>query len=809
MKRPLLCLTGGFVLGEVLILQGRVALELIMAVLLPVMIGAFVCGPCRRMIRRSDADQRSREYNDSVRKGRSLWLWLLPVFVLAGGVRAHQVQANCERELGYGLDGAYLCVTGKAADRNLSGTWTVLVLEDVRIEQGPYSGEMLGQLQVYLPLDMELEAPMAVGNHLTIWGECTAFEPDRNPGEFDFRLYYRSMKLNYRIFGERCRIVDGHQDVYRETLRRIAVRAGTVLDQAAGEDAGIFRALMLGDKADLPEEVRRLYQENGIAHLLAISGLHLSLVSLAVYGLCRKLGAGFGLAGMLGGGVLVSYAFLAGGSPSLIRALIMALCGFLAAYLGRTYDLLTALGLAGLCLLWDSPYRICQAGVQLSFGALFGIGAAAPALERLAAEEGAGKPAVSGMSVSLGMQLVSLPAVLFHFFQYPLYGIFLNLVTVPLMGIVVASGTAGVVLGSVFSVAAGQFAAGAGRLILAWYAWCCHLFERLPGSRMILGRPEFWQIGLYYGSLVTALWLPPRFSGRKVRTRRSAGVRVLLVLIAAVMLFPISRSGLTVTFLDVGQGDGICLQTRQGTLLVDGGSTDQKKLGENRLEPFLKSQGIRRVDYAVVSHGDQDHVSGLVYLMEQDTGIAVQNLVLPAAGRGDESCQKLEALAVKHGSRVIWMQAGDCITMGSLTLQCLYPESGFQSEDRNEHSLALLASFGERRLMLTGDMSREGEKRLLQQLEERGMTENIKNIDVLKAAHHGSDSASSEEWLDVLNPDYAVVSYGEGNRYGHPHIQVLDRLRERQVTLYQTGEGGAVMLYTDGRKLRWSQWLEP
>ena len=168
---------------------------------------------------------------------------------------------------------------------------------------------------------------------------------------------------------------DRRCDWILEALRKISLRASANLERIAGaQDAGILRAVLLGDRTDLPEEVRTLYQENGIAHILALSGLHLSLVSLAVYGLLRKLGVGFGFSAMIAGVVLTGYALMSGSSASVIRALVMTLCGFGASYLGRTYDRRSALGLAGLILMWDSPYLLTQAGVQLSFGAILGIG---------------------------------------------------------------------------------------------------------------------------------------------------------------------------------------------------------------------------------------------------------------------------------------------------------------------------------------------------------------------------------------------------------------------------------------------------
>lgn len=265
-----------------------------------------------------------------------------------------------------------------------------------------------------------------------------------------------------------------------------------------------------------------------------------------------------------------------------------------------------------------------------------------------------------------------------------------------------------------------------------------------------------------------------------------------------------------VTFLDVGQGDGICIRTQAVTVLADGGSTDQKELGENRLEPFLKSNGIAKVDYAIVSHGDQDHISGLLYLLEESE-IAVRTLVLPRAGAGEEVYERLAQLARQRGGKVQWMERGDELREGLLKITCRYPR--YQKEklqDRNEHSLVLQVDYGDCHMLLTGDMSGEGERRLME-LEQSGhageKSAGLEQIQILKLAHHGSRHSTTEEWLDWLKPDWAVVSYGEGNRYGHPGQQVLDALDARKVRTWKTAESGAICLRTDGRRIWWQPWI--
>lgn len=781
-------MAGGFVLGEVLGLQNEVALCVVGVMGLTFFSLAVLCFGLRT-------------------KGRSLWLWLLPFLVCAGFWRGGEVRMACDRELALGLEGVRVTATGEVVKREQreDGSYR-MILRDIQGKiqnQNEKTAEnerfKLGWLQVYL------DDTFSIGARILVSGTIQSFDEARNPGEFDYRLYARSQKLNYRMFVDASALETTGNRPIRERIAQFRMWAGAVLERIADpEDYGIYRAVILGDDSRMDEDLYGLYQENGVAHLLAVSGLHLSLMSAAVYGTLRKVGAGFGLSGLAGAAVLMLYAVLTGESSSVLRALIMGICGFGAAYLGRTYDLMSAWSLALMVLLWDSPYRLLQAGVQLSFGALAGIGWLAPRLIRW---RGSGNDnTVSGsmghrerisqaVIVSVSIQLVTLPVLLYHYFQYPLYGILLNFLMVPLMGGVVASGAAGIAL-SAISLTAAHFALGSGHMILNWYEICCRAAECLPGNVVAAGRPEVWEIGVYYGVLAAVT-----FSKRIQYALLIAGVVFLLFI-------RIPASNLKVTFLDVGQGDGICIQSGTKTILVDGGSTDQKQLGEYRLVPFLHSQGIFSIDYAIISHGDADHISGLQYLLE--TGeVAVEHLILPAPGRGQDVYEELSNLVKENGGQVYWMARGDQIRIRSagqnkdVNITCLSPDKAMKTEDPNEHSLVLKMDYDDFHMLLTGDMTEANEREILDVYGHIGLTE----VQVLKVAHHGSDTSSSEVWIQEIHPRWAILSYGDGNRYGHPKASVVERLRSHQARIYETAKSGAVTLETDGEKIRWSEFL--
>jgi len=738
------------------------------------------------------------------RKTRPVFFWCCLgigfLFALAGFCRVQRAQQRAEAELLLGLNERTVALAGTIEEIQETAERTVLVLQQCELPMG----ENLERVQVYLDAGRQVAGESAgeqvsrqpalrLGNRVRVTGQLVVFSQARNPGEFDFRNYYRAQNINYRLWGKSCVLLDGNYYRYRDCLYRFSKWGVRVLHRVVRDESevGIYQAAILGDRSELDEGLRTLYQRNGIAHLLAISGLHLSLVGMTVYQLFRRCGAGFAGAGILGGIMVLSYVIMTGASSSIVRAAIMMFAAFLAAYLGRTYDLLSALGLAGLWLLWENPYLLCQAGFQLSFGAILGIGMLAPSLE----QQLSGNPFGRMVTGSFSVQLLTMPIILYHYFQIPVYGVFLNLIVIPLMGYVLVAGIAGMILGSLQTVW-GTFVIGTGHYILLVYQYLCMGCELLPFSNLVLGRPKLWQIVGYY----VVLWVICFVIQIKFKK-----LFLLLLLLTGLILFPLPVHGLQVTFLDVGQGDGICLRTRQQVILVDGGSSDVKNLGTYRLAPFLKSQGIVTVDYVFVTHGDADHISGLVSLLEAGGDLHIRHLVLPVLGQGDEAYMGLIELVKQQGGTVSWMKAGDYVLKGKLSVTCLYPAPQDAAPDRNSQSLVLKVDYRDFHMLLTGDMGEEQEKAVLRRLE---TCAKLPEIQVLKLAHHGSRYSNSAAWLEQISPAWAVVSYGEGNSYGHPHEAVMERLAEQHIELLETAKNGAVQIYTDGRRIRWEGYVK-
>jgi len=717
----------------------------------------------------------------------------------------------------------------------------------------------------------DLEVP-AVGEKIRVFGEGKAADPARNPGVFDYRLYCRSRGISGIVYAEGYTVTGGKVHVLSDGLYRIRRFLSDQLKAIAlPEDAGILSAVLFGEKEDLDSGIYELYRKNGISHLLAISGLHVSIVGLGIWKLFRKGGAGFWISGIFAGGFLLAYGMMVGSGASVARAVSMAGLSFLAAAVGRTYDLPTAMCIPAAGLLLTHPYLLTQASFQLSFlavtslvypGRLFsGRGEKLFTNEKISA-------AASAFFTSLSIQMVTAPVILCHSFGIPVYGVFLNLIVIPLMTYVVISGFLGLGL-SFLSVSVGGAMLGGAHYILKFYEVVCNWTGKLPGAELVLGQPEVWKIGCYYGLMILGVIVFERgdelgeklcklFQEKGKNSKENVNRRIAVKLksknvkkktnisskstrdketmkeievgtgkseesilnlwknriltdkkhrliflcvawlAAFLFLLPSRPTGLSVTFLDVGQGDGIVLRSASHTILVDCGSSQQKSVGEKILVPYLKSQGVTRVDLAVMTHGDQDHMNGIRYLLEHpESGIQLGGLMMPKVGK-DEIYGKMAALAKKQKIPVYYAAAGDRmenIPGKGMYMECLSPDGEAEFSDRNEESLVFRVTYDRFSLLLTGDMETGGEENLV----ESGI---LSPVTVLKAGHHGSATSSGENFLEKLSPEITVLSYGRKNRYGHPAKEVKERLENIGSEILETGISGAVMIETDGKKMK-------
>lgn len=630
-----------------------------------------------------------------------------------------------------------------------------------------------------------------IGKTVKLCGIAEKFERAHNPGNFDQRQYYEKQNIYGMVFSEEILGVGGKTDWLSERLYRLKQCWKTKLTDAMGEKNGaILSAILLSEKREMDAETKELYQKNGIGHVLAISGLHISFIGLSVYHLFRKLGSPYIVAGAGASVLLFLYVLMIGFSVSVMRAAIMLLIRIGADVTGRVYDMATALFFAGVVTVLLQPLYLIDAGFLMSYGAILGILIVLPAMEKMFPCK---SKIIKGMYASVAINIMLFPVLLYFYFEFPMYSVFLNMLVIPMMSWVLGAGLLGsLFLGPVPPI--GRLLVKGCKVLLELFEWMSRLTGRLPGARIVFGQPAWWQIILYYLILCSIMFFALRCKKREKLRRVRKIVLPLCVFTPVLFAAGHGMDGeLSVTVIDVGQGDGIFVRgPKNGTYLIDGGSSDVEEVGKYRLEPFLKSQGIGHLDYVLISHGDGDHYSGVEEMItRQKLGVDIENLVLPATYQSDEALIKLALLAKKNDISVLMMEPGMKLQEGEFQMTCIQPEENFPGEIGNASSMVLDLQFNKFRMLCTGDVEEKGEELLLEKVEGEVYP-------ILKVAHHGSKNSTKEELLKEIRPGIALISAGKDNRYGHPHKETLERLKKWGTTIYSTVKSGALTLKSDG-----------
>lgn len=638
-------------------------------------------------------------------------------------------------------------------------------------------------IKVYL----NKEEQIRIGMFLRVCGKLEEIPGPRNPGEFDSKQYYACRKIYYQMKeGEVCDKSIGYS-YFGQFLQEIRQKAETILDEAAGAYAGIFQAMILGERGNLDAETKMQYQMAGIMHILAISGLHISFVGMGFFRLLKKAGAGNGVAGAVSAFLIYAYGIVTGGSVSAMRAVGMFLVLVGAGIAGRSYDLLSAMALSAIVLLLDAPAYLYNVSFLLSFGAVIGIGALTPEICSLLNLK---KRTAKSLAGSVIVWLITLPIALHAYGEVSLAGVILNLLVLPTSGIVLASGIFALPVG-IFVIEIAKRVVFPGKCVLFLYEKLCEVVGWIPHSTWIAGSPQLWQCAVYYVMLGVA------FAGVKWGKKAAS---VALVIFAVVFLGYHSRNGLAITCLDIGQGDCCVLKMPGGeNFLIDGGSSNKKNTAVYQILPYLKNQGIAILDGIFVSHTDQDHISGIEELLElcaqKLTTVRVKNLILPEWDTTGGEYEKLKMLAEQTGIRVQTVREGNLLKTKEAQIEILAPENGADGSDTNEDGMVMKVHFGKFRGLFTGDIGAETEKKLLDSMED---------VDFLKVAHHGSKYSTCQGFLDVVSPEIAVISCSAKNTYGHPSADTIKKLEDCGAQVEYTMKNGAITVRTDGEGI----WLD-
>jgi competence protein ComEC len=618
------------------------------------------------------------------------------------------------------------------------------------------------------------------------------------------------------------------------------------LDRLLGADTancGVVKAMVLGDEAYLDRPLGVSFQKTGTYHALVVAGLHVGALAWFFLFLFRVLGIPRGWGSLATIGLLIAFVLLCGSRLPTVRAASMAGAYLAAQAFYRQRRARNVIAGTAFALLLFDPAGLFDVSFQLSFLSVGVIAALAmpilaqtlepyrlalpdlpnrdrdihlppkaaqtriewrmaaarlPLPPRLAmavvckvvaALVGIGELIVVSASIQVGLALPM--AVYFHRISWS--GISANLFVVPLIGLIVPLGFVAIVTGWTCMGQALAALVSAMIAIVGWHARWTWLEARVPA-------PPSWFACIAAAALIAFACV----AGRKWTAQLIAGL-VLLGAVAGLAVHPfaprLDRGKFEITALDVGQGDALFLALPQGqAMLVDGGGiaafgnpgSRMPDIGEEVVSPYLWSRSIRALEVIAVSHAHYDHIGGLPALLEN---FRVRELWIGTNPPSAEFDRLLE-IAARRNVRLVHLSQGEVRRVGGVSFELLSPPLDYMPRNKpsNDDSMVLLARYGERSFLLTGDIEQKSERRLAAD----GL---LGHADVLKAPHHGSKTSSSDSFLARVTPWFAIVSAGADNPYGHPHRDVLSRFAGRRIGVFRTDQHGSITMATDGRRL--------
>lgn len=718
----------------------------------------------------------------------------------------------------YDLKENTVIVQGKIYKIENTAFGTNIYLKGVEVENGEKS---VSVKRIFV--NTEKIPNVKIGNIIKVRGKLRQFEEAANKGNFDSRKYYLSLGFYGKIEAGTIEVINSDYSGIRQGLYELRMEIIERLEKLCSDNNGIFSiinnkngiigAIIFGDKTDLDSDIKELYSVSGIAHILAISGLHISFIGMAIYRLLRRRFR-FLFSAAVSIPVVLSFGIMSGFGISTIRAIIMFILKIIGEVLGRKYDAITAISLAGFVLLLQNPFVVCNSGFQMSFGAIIAIVLILPIVEEILNTD---NKIIKVLSANFTISLVMNPILAWNYYELPTFSFLLNIVVVPLMSVVIVSSIVGIFC-SCIMFGFGKVVIFPGCGILELYTFLCNIINKSSVASIVVGQPKVTIIIVYYAILLVVLFglknirtkytraekerniikketgLVLEKKAKKERRIKGQNVKVRLACIVGFLLlncliYYIPNPGFYITFIDVGQGDGILIHGDNGMkVMVDGGSTSEKQVAKNCIVPYLKAEGIGTIDYSIITHTDKDHISGILEILENNNSnrIRIKNLVMPDINMKDDTYNELIEKAKLKKINVLYIKKGDTLSLGKTKIKCIYPETTTTASDKNDYCTVLSVKNKTSKILLTGDISKEIEEKIKDDIEE--------NYTVLKVAHHGSNYSSSEKFLKKVNPKYSIISVGKNNSYGHPGNETMERLRKQGGVIYRTDEKGGITI---------------
>jgi competence protein ComEC len=643
----------------------------------------------------------------------------------------------------------------------------------------------------------EIEKSIGYGDLIRFKGRLKSPPGLRNPGGFNYRSFLRRKGIFYLTY-----ISEGNIEFITSFLTNPFITkilfpikhycVGAISKNLDDVHSSLLKGLTVGLRGDIPDNIKEIFSDAGVIHILAVSGLHVGIISFFLFVLFRSLHIPFNVSILLSCVFLIIYAFMTGLRPSVIRATIMFIFIMMGTLGQRRVIVINTIAVSAILILIFNPLDLFDAGFQLSYVATFSIVILYRRIydyfpQALKKIKVVSRFLLLPLSVTIAAQLGTAPVIAYYFFKVPLASSISNLVIVPFVSLVIPSGFL-TVLGNVIHHLIADIFAGANWILLHIIIKLSTFFSTIPNLRLWVRRPPFLFFLLYYPVLFTFFLMD-----RKKRIKYFVFTSLIIANIFMVSkLYHLFSPQLTVNFLDVSQGDASVIEfPHKQVCVIDGGKRSYFiDYGERVLIPFFRSKGIRTINTIIATHPDVDHYGGLITVMEK---FKVDKLVVNGSPKRTYLYQKLLNTARRKGVSVYNVHKGEVLWIGDYPFYMLNPPVLRGSKlPSNEGSIVVKFGYGNVTFLFTGDYP----NRIFR------IPHSLLDCTVLKFPHHGAKFFHAGSFLTAVDPEITTISVGGDNRFGHPVRENIHILNSLGSQIYRTDRDGAIILSTDGKTIK-------
>lgn len=645
------------------------------------------------------------------------------------------------------------------------------------------------------------------GDKVIILGEFEEPYAERNEGGFNYKSYLKTKQIigTINISQNDVNIIGEEFNLIYKLKENIIQKIYNILPS---NEATLCIGLLLGEKSEISEEIQQNFRNSSLSHMLAISGAHISYILLGItnFLVCIRFNKRWSNIVIII--FLIFFMILVGASPSVTRACIMCILNLTANLLFKKPDIYQNLAISSFIILLINPYSLLDIGFQLSFGGTIGIIIFSKKIfnKRNSTKNTFLSRIIDSIRqiiiVSISANIIILPIMLYHFNTLSLTFLISNIIASPILGISLILGMIFIIL--IFSPIA-QIISYFLKPILQILIIIADVCSKLPFSKILVVTPKIWQIAIYYLLILCLLYKPKvklyiktYFHISKYKLLYKAIIIILIFIIFSPYIFSIIPSNkLAIHFIDVGQGDSTLIITPSNkTILIDGGGseTGSFNVGEKTLLPYILDKGILKINYIIFTHFDTDHCQGLFTILEN---IKVENVIIAKQGENSKNFQNFLNLLSKKNTNVIIVKAGDKIKVDKLCeLNILFPTNKLINDNvLNNNSIVAKLCYKNFSILLTGDIEKIAEQEMIEEYKNT----NILKSTVLKVAHHGSKTSSTQEFLNLVTPKISLIGVGKNNTFEHPNTQTLERLTNLHSTIYRTDEDGEIIIIVNNK----------